>query len=151
MRFDLEFVKELGNERIFVAIGSRYPHSFGFIRALVDTGSPRTIISAQDTQKLNLPISNLNKGEPIKGYGMGVVPTKSITNYPISIKSKDNNLKHFKIPVVCIDLTALRSCNKSLQDSAYQAPSIVGMDFLKFLQLKLVVDFKKNEFYLEEN
>ena len=48
MRFNLDIRKIGGSMRIILPISSRQPRSFGRIEVVIDTGSPKTIISAGD-------------------------------------------------------------------------------------------------------
>jgi len=76
MRFKLNLIKTQNAERITLNLISRQPHCFGNILAVFDTGSPTTIISAGDASLLKIPISNLERTSPIRGFGRGNLPCR---------------------------------------------------------------------------
>lgn len=148
MKFDLGIINTSDSERITLNIISRHPRCFGNIFTILDTGSPRTIISAMDAYLLKFPIDNLSDSSyPIKGFGKGEIPCKVLDNFKFYIKSSDGKIKYFQIPIHIVNVKGL---NKEAQENAYKIPSLIGMDFLKNQSLKLVADFKNNSFYLEE-
>ena len=85
MIFDINPIKDIEAERLLFNIGSMYPHSFGGIICVVDTGSPRTIISARDVSRLNIPVSNLEMANPICGFGRGSVPCRKLKKFKFYI------------------------------------------------------------------
>ncbi len=149
MIFELELIDTFGAERVFLNLISRQPHSFGKIRALVDTGSPNTIISAKDCYLLNLPITGAEKGEPITGFGKGGIPSKKMRKFSLALKSSDNKIKDLNIPINVVDITALKSMPEEYSNHVYSIPTIIGMDFLRLANLKLVVDIPNKKAYLE--
>jgi hypothetical protein len=152
MRFDLKLVKDKNSERIWVNLRSLQPRSFGNILGIFDTGSSRTIISATDTSLLKIPISSLQKAEyPVKGFGRGEIPCKICNKFKMAIRSTDNKLKIFEMPVHFVDISALQRLNEDFKTRAYQIPTVIGLDFLKELDLSLNINFNKDIAYLEEN
>lgn len=151
MKFNLELTDDLNNERIFLNLISRQPHSFGQIRGLVDTGSPTTIISLKDSIRLNLPLNNSNKGDPICGFGKGGVPSKRIKKFSFALKSEDNKIKYLEMPVLVADLTEIKKLDLGRQENILRIPTIIGMDFLRETELKLIVNMKSKESFLESN
>jgi len=55
------------------------------------------------------------------------------------------------MPLHIVDTVELGKMSHDFITSAYQAPSVVGLDFLKTLNLSLNVNFNKDIAYLEEN
>lgn len=119
--------------------------------AIIDTGSPKTIISAKDVYILKLPVNNFNSTIPIRGFGRGVIPAKEIEKFDFIIKSRDGQLKCVEMPVNIIDTCELNKQPRDIQEHAYKIESVIGLDFLRNLNLKLVIDIKNNEAYLEES
>jgi len=152
MRFDLKLIKDDESERILISLKSLYPRSFGNILAVLDTGSSRTIISAQDVSLLNIPVNSFSKSDkPVSGFGRGSIPCKICNKFRMAIKSTEEKLKTFELPVHIVDTPALKKLNNEFQNRAYQIPTIVGLDFLKELDLSLFVNFNQGIAYLEEN
>ena len=149
MIFNLELVEVPNSERIFLNLLSRQPHSYGPIRALLDTGSPTTIISARDALRLNIPINNAEAGDIISGFGRGQIPSKRIRKFLFAIKSSENEVKYLEMQVNVVDITALKNMHQDFQNNALQIPSIIGMDFLRMCGMKLFVDLASHKANLE--
>ncbi len=58
MKFNLQIRNIQGSKRIVLPLISIYPRSFGHLEAVIDTGAPKTILSAGDAMRLNIPFSN---------------------------------------------------------------------------------------------
>lgn len=151
MKFNLDLVKTEDSERILLSLLSRQPRSFGKIIGVIDTGSPKTIISATDAFILKIPINSLESVMPISGFGRGKIPCKILRNFQIAIKSADDKIRTANITVHIVDISALTKLNQEFAAHAYQIPSVIGLDFLRELDLSLNVNMNKNIAYLEEN
>ncbi|MEI6731282.1 MAG: hypothetical protein WCK90_01235 [archaeon] len=149
MIFDLEITQVPNAERLFLNILSRQAHSFGSLRAILDTGSPTTIISAADAIRLNIPANSLDSGDPIKGFGRGGIPSKKVRSFSLALKSRDNTIKRIDMPLSVVDINALRSMPQEFKENVYRIPTIIGLDFLKFSRMKLMVDLASNIAFLE--
>ena len=149
MIFNIELIKEVGAERLLFNIVSMYPHSFGGIISVVDTGSPRTIISAGAASKLKIP-ANGEKASPICGFGRGSIPCRKLDNFRFIIKSPEGKTKSIEMPVYVVDIPALNNLSQEMRLSAYQIDTIIGLDFLISQKMKLIVNFKNNMAYFEE-
>jgi hypothetical protein len=150
MIFRLELVEVPNLERIYVNLLSKQPHSFGPIRALLDTGSPRTILSATDAVRLSIPFHSLPQAEPAGGFGRGQIPTKLLGKFHLTIKSEDNKFKALVMPVLVADITTLSKFSKEFQENAFKVPTIIGMDFLRVFGFKLVVHLSQHEAFLDD-
>ncbi|MBU3907551.1 MAG: hypothetical protein KKA64_04860 [Nanoarchaeota archaeon] len=149
MIFNINLIKEVGAERLLFNIVSMYPHSFGGIISVVDTGSPRTIISAGAVFKLKMPITG-EKALPICGFGRGSIPCRKVDKFKFIIKSSEGKMKSIEMPVYVVDIPALNNLSQEMKLSAYQIDTIIGLDFLISQKMKLVVDFNNNLSYFEE-
>ena len=58
MRFNLEIRNIQGSKRIILRFLCTYPRSFGHVDAILDTGEPITILSANDALRLRMPFNN---------------------------------------------------------------------------------------------
>jgi hypothetical protein len=150
MIFNLELLKTLNSERILFNLFSIFPRSMGGIIAIVDTGSPRTIISAADAFKLKLPVSGLEDSKPACGFGRGGIPCKILPNFKFNIRSPENKTKTIEMPVHVVDITSLKKMNRDMIDNAFKVPSVIGLDFLRSQKLRMVVNFKDDSSYFEE-
>ncbi len=148
MIFDLDIVEPIKPERIVANLLCRVPRSYGHILAVLDTGSPSTIISARDALILRLSTNNLQDSKPISGFGRGQLPSKHFRNFIFFMKSRNGEAKEFKLDVSIADASGL---SEDFRNSAYLLPSIIGLDFLNQFGLKLYVDLKNNTAYLEMN
>ncbi|MDD5012412.1 MAG: hypothetical protein PHQ66_02075 [Candidatus Nanoarchaeia archaeon] len=151
MIFNLELIKTKDAERVIFNIFSMYPRCIGGIFTILDTGSPRTIISAADAFRLKIPVNGLEDSRPACGFGRGGIPCKILHNFKFNIKSPDNKTRLVEMPVHVVDITALKKMNKDLIDNAFKVPSVIGIDFLRSQKLKMIVDFENDSSsYLEE-
>ena len=152
MQFDLQIINEKYSERILVGLKSLQPRSFGNIIGVFDTGSSRTIISARDAHMLKIPLASLRDSQyPVSGFGRGKIPCKVCDKFKLALKSKEDKIKIFEIPLHIVDTTALKNLNSEFERHAYQIPTIIGLDFLKGLNLSLKVNMNNKEAYMEEN
>ncbi len=114
------------------------PHIFTPIRAIVDTGSPTTLIGPSDIKRMRLSKIQLNKLEGKKksiNIGGGQVYTKIIENANIKIG------ENFEIEIP-IDFPVEGEENP-LQ------PSLLGIDFMLKTRAKLFFDPNNREAYFE--
>ncbi len=149
MIFDLD-VETPDAGRIWINIVSRHPHCHGTIRAVFDTGSPRTILSARDVLRLLIPLHSLEQGEPIKGFGRGGIPSKKIKEFTFALRSQDNLIVQIKMPIHVADIATLQKMPQEYYQHALQIPTIIGMDFLKQAGLKTTIDIKNCKAYFEK-
>ena len=149
MILDLELVQTLGAERVLMNLLSREARSFGAMRAVVDTGSPRTIISARDAYGLRIPVTNLPRAPPTRGFGRGALPCKMMKRFRFAVRSRDQVLEEFEMPVEVVDYGALQGMHQSFRENAFQLPTIIGLDFLRLLRFRLCVDLHKREAFLD--
>jgi hypothetical protein len=150
MIFNLNLIKTVGAERLIFNIVSRHPRCFGGIFAIVDTGSPRTIISAKDAYLLKIPTSDLEESKPITGFGKGGIPCRILKNFKFYIKSADNQIKQLEMPIHVVDIPALSKLSQEMKENAFKVPSIIGLDFLVNQKFKLFINFEKDSCYFEE-
>ena len=113
------------------------PKIFGLIEFIVDTGSPITLISLKDRERLRVSKIQMNiiqsKKEPIT-IGGGKVKSKIIPE----VKIRTNDFET-SMPIHIVDDGSGTSSH----------PSILGIDFLKYNKLKLVFDPMVGEAYFE--
>lgn len=149
MIFNIDLIKGIGAERLLFNLVSRCPHSFGGVISVVDTGSPRTIISASTVSKLGIPIIG-EKASPICGFGRGSIPCRKLNKFKFIIKSSEGKTKSIEMPVYLVDIPALNNLSQEMRLGAYQIDTIIGLDFLISQKMKLIVNFNKDIAYFEE-
>ncbi len=114
------------------------PHIFTFIRAIVDTGSPTTLIGTSDIKRMRLSKIQLNKLEgrekPIN-IGGGQVYTKVIENANLRVGEDFEIEMPVDFPV--------RGEESPIQ------PSLLGVDFMLKTKSKLFFDPINKKAYFE--
>ena len=150
MRFNLDIRNIGGSMRIILPIFSRQPRSFGRIEAVIDTGSPKTIISAGDAIKLNIPFTNLQSTTPLTGLGKGRTPMLLINKFTFSIRESDGKPSNFDMQILVADVPRIRNEGQEKLNNAARIPTLVGMDFLELNNFDLFVSLNKNIAYLEK-
>ena len=150
MRFNLEIRKIEGFIRIVLPFFSRQLRSFGRIEAVIDTGSPKTIISAGDAIKLSIPFTNLQSTTPLTGLGKGRTPMLLINKFAFSIRDSDGKPNNFDMPFLVADVPRIRNEGQEKLNNATRIPTLIGMDFLELNDFDLFVSLNKNVAYLEK-
>jgi hypothetical protein len=129
----------------FVPFTIRFSHSFGFVEALVDTGSPFTVLSPIDALKLKLPIKTMRKGSPVALAGYRFLChhlEKSHLNF------KMENGQYFSVEMSMGVLIPTKMDKKTLQNVQH-IPSIIGNDFLEDQKFTLTFNPSTKLAYLE--
>lgn len=150
MKYPIQIRSLQGSKRLVVPVVSMQPRCFGNFEAVLDTGSPRTILGAIDAEKLKIPFTSLRTTSPIVGFGKGSTPSLQIDSFDLSIRSEENKLKHLKMPIVIPDIPSIRKMSQSILDHARTIPTLIGMDFLEINNLKLFVNVNQNSAYFED-
>lgn len=140
-----------GAKRLILPVMSRQPRSFGSFEAIVDTGSPRTILSAKDSIKLRVPFENYPQAEALSGFGKGNVCTIKIDKFLMVLRSIDGNSRNIEMPLIVPNMPVLRKGDTNTFNHALTLPSLIGLNFLEMNKMKLVVDISKGIAYLEDS
>jgi predicted aspartyl protease len=150
MKYPVQIRDLQGAKRLVLPLFSMQPRSFGPLEAVIDTGAPKTIISASDAQKLRIPFNNLESTSPIIGFGKASTPALFMKSFVIAMKSDDGKINRKDISVIVTDVPTLNKFGQSILEHAFMMPTLIGMDFLEKNGLKLFVDVKGNIAYLED-
>lgn len=141
-------VRKFVRERFFpfVPLTVRLPRFFGYIEALIDTGSPFTVLSTTDALRLRVPIRKMRGRESVHlaGFHFFNCPLKNP-----SIRFRTEDAKSVKIdpPKIGV-LIPTKISKKTLQDVKH-IPSIMGNDFLEDQRFALYFDPTAKVAYLE--
>ncbi|MBS3077355.1 hypothetical protein J4233_03720 [Candidatus Pacearchaeota archaeon] len=123
---------------VTLTIRSEIPHIFGFVNAVIDTGSPTTILGAGDVQRMRISqiqMQKLTGEEKEVNLGGAQIKTRILSEANLSVGEKLN----VKIPVqIPVKIT-----------KGTPPPSIIGVDFLLEGKLKFLFDPNAKEAYLE--
>jgi len=122
---------------ITLILRSKTPAIFGFINAIVDTGSPSTILGSADVQKMRISQVQMQKLVGVEkevNLGGTQMKTRSLPEAELRIKDKI-----IKIPVQ-VPVKVIRGV---------PPPTIIGVDFLLAGKLKFFFDPSSKEAYLE--
>jgi len=123
---------------ITLCLRSENPSIFGFINAIIDTGSPTTIIGGADVQRLRISQIQMQKfiGEEKEvNLGGAQLKTRILLDADITVGGK----KHIKLPIQ-VPVKIIKGT---------PPPSIVGIDFLLAGKFKFFFDPNSKEAYLE--
>ena len=121
-------------------IQSKDPHIYGFVEAIVDTGSPTTILGVSDVKRMRVSKVQLKKLESKKesiACGGSLIKTKNLQEAKLRIGQSLECIMPVQIPV------------DEIQGSSQ--PTILGVDFLIKNKLKLIFDPNKKEAYFESS
>lgn len=136
-------------------IGDRYylntvaflktPRKFKSTRVIIDTGSPSTILSYSDAMDLQVPLSNLEKGDIIN-IGGSKYQGYIFRKLKIRMRSEDGTDMEEDVVVNTVKPTSQKE-----HIELTSMPTIIGNDFLKDKKLKLFCDFANENAYLERD
>ncbi len=150
MRFNLEVRNIQGTKRIILPLLSTYPRSFGHLEAVIDTGAPKTILSAGDAIRLNIPFNNFESTTPLIGLGKGRTPVLLINKFSFSLKDSEGKPNRLSMPVLVVDVPRIRKEGLEKLNNATRIPTLIGIDFLQHNDFSLFVDVNKDVAYLEK-
>ena len=141
-------VRKFVRERLFpfVPFTVRSPRFFGIIEALIDTGSPFTVLSTMDALKLKVPIKRMRRGESVSLAGF------RFFNYPIknpSIRFRTEDAKSLKIDLPKMGVLVPTKIDKKTLQDVKHIPSIIGNDFLEDQRFALYFNPTAKVAYLE--
>ena len=121
-------------------ISSEKPHIFGSIEAIVDTGSPTTILGVPDLKRMRvsqIQLRDLESRKEPHAYGGGQLKTKILQGAKLRFGEYFECVMPIQIPV-----DEITACNQ---------PTILGDDFMEVNKLKFVFDPIKREAYFESS
>lgn len=101
------------------------------VRALIDSGSPFTVISPMDALASQLPLSHWQKGEILSIAGSKFFRHR-IENATMNFRDDKDAVVSFNRYV---DVLVPTKLNKATLDEVDDIPSIIGNDFLEELKL----------------
>ena len=119
----------------------------GQVSFIVDTGSPRSLLSSEDGKRLGIETSGLNRSHvPIWGIGGSAIGW----DLPevILFFDTDQGLEFFHKGDMIIYKNPVR--RKKGREITPPLGSLLGRDFLKDTEFKLIVNMRKDEAYLEK-
>jgi hypothetical protein len=118
----------------FLPFSLRFSHCFGFIEALVDTGSPFTVLSPTDALRLKLPITTMRTGSPVSLAGFRFL------NHPLekaNLNFKKEDGQYYQVEMK-IGVLVPTKTDKAALEAVKHIPSLIGNDFLEDHKLSLV-------------
>ena len=116
------------------------------MEALIDTGSPYTVLSTVDALKFRLPIKKMQKGEGVKLAGFNFFNHK-IGKAVFTFKTTDAGSVWFEIENLGVLIPT--KINKKVLEDVEPIPSIIGNDFLEDHNLTLVFNPNQKITFLE--
>ena len=130
----------------FISFAFSSSHCFGYIEALVDTGSPFTVLSTVDALRLKLPIKTMHRGEPVYLAGFTFFKA-SMGNSSMTFRTDDQ--KSVKIEFNKVGVLIPTKLDQKQLEAVRSIPSIIGNDFLEQEKFALYVNPSAKVAYLE--
>ena len=140
MRIPIKVCFFAGGLRAMVSflLTSKEPHIFGFVNAIVDSGSPATILGDIDLKRMRISQIQLRKlvgkKEPLL-LGGGKVKTRVLEN------------AHLKLGDYSIDVPIEVPVEET---KGFSQTTILGVDFLLKTKFKFIFNPDKREAYFED-
>ncbi|MFQ5950450.1 MAG: aspartyl protease family protein [Candidatus Geothermarchaeales archaeon] len=106
----------------------RYSRYLGVIEAIVDTGSPYTVISTKDALRLNIPIKRMRTGGSVGLAGRSFRRPK-IRDVTLRFTTDEGKPHIIKLQ----EMVVLKPTqwNKKVIKEVQDIPSLIGIDFLE--------------------
>ena len=123
---------------ISVCIKSQTPKIFGFVNAIIDTGSPTTILGAGDIQRMRLSqiqMQKLTGAEKEVNLGGAQIKTRVLPEAELIFGGKNIKVYSVQVPTKLVRGTP--------------PPTILGVDFLLQGKFSFFFNPDKKESYLE--
>lgn len=130
----------------FVTFFLRTSHISKPVDALIDTGSPFTVLSTNDILSTRMPITKMQSGETVSlaGYRFFNHPIRDAT---MNFRTESDEL--FKVNLPTIGSLIPTKIDKKTMDEVKYIPSIIGNDFLENQKLALYFNPSARVVYLE--
>ncbi len=120
--------------------------SAGEVSFIVDTGSPKSLLSSEDGRRLEIETSGLTRSHvPIFGIG-GSALGWNLPEVILFFESDDGLEIFHKADMIIYKNPTVR---RKGQDITPRLVSLLGRDFLKETEFNLIVNMKSDEAYLE--
>ena len=130
----------------FVTFFLRTPHISKLVDALIDTGSPFTVLSTNDVLSTRLTITTMQSGEIVSlaGFRFFNHPIRDVT---MNFRTESDELFKVNLPKIG-SLIPTKVDQKDMKKIKY-IPSIIGDDFLEEQKLALYFNPSARIVYLE--
>lgn len=130
----------------FVTFFIRTPHISKLVDAVVDTGSPVTVLSTNDILSTRMSITNMQSGETVfvAGHRFFNHPIKDVT---MNFRTESDEL--FKVNLQTIGSLIPTKTDKNTMNDIKAIPSIIGTDFLEDQKLALYFNLSARIVYIE--
>ena len=116
------------------------------VDALIDTGSPFTVLSTNDVLSTRMSINNMQSGEPVSLAGFTFF-NHPIRNAIMNFRTEQDELFTVNVPTIG-SLIPTRTDPKTMGEVKH-IPSIIGHDFLEKQKLALYFNPSARIVYLE--
>jgi len=132
---------------VILTIRSAYVRRIIPILAVVDTGSPWTALTPEDTLKLNIPIKSLHKAEKFVrvGFAGSSFWRCLLPDVTIYMKTDTGETAKFSLPSISVLLPM-----KGKLQKFKGIPSVLGCNFITSEGFKLCFNPSKNVAFLEK-
>jgi len=130
----------------FITFFLRTSHISKLVDALIDTGSPFTVLSTNDVLSTRMPITRMQSGEIVSlaGFRFFNHPIRDVT---MNFRTESDEL--FKVNLPKIGSLIPTKIDKETMNNVKHIPSIIGNDFLEEQKLALYFNPSTRVVYLE--
>ncbi len=131
----------------FVTFSIRAPGITGHIDALIDTGSPFTVLSPKDIMSSRLPIKTMQRGETVALAGF------RFFNHPLKnaiIYFRADGDKLLKVELSSLGALIPTKIDEKILGAVKDIPSILGNDFLEDQRFTLTFNPSDQTAFLEK-
>ncbi len=130
----------------FVTFSMRTSGFTGFVDALIDTGSPFTVLSPKDIMSSRLSLKTMQRGETVSLAGSRFF---NYTLKDVTMFFKDENGNLLKIELPSMGALVPTKIDEKTLDEVKHIPTIVGNDFLEDQHFTLCFNPSERVAFLE--
>jgi len=120
----------------------------GHILALLDTGSPFTVISPRDLERFRISLKTLaSTPAPTVSLAGFKFKRHSLGQTTLHLRDKDDSIISFETE--CFSMIGPTKVNKKIRKEIQSIPSIIGNDLLREIKATFVFNPSEKTAYLE--
>jgi len=133
---------------VFIPISIQSPRITGHILALLDTGSPFTVISPRDLERFRISLKTLaNTPAPTVSLAGFKFKRHSLGSATIHLRDKDDAVVSFQTE--CFNMIGPTKIDKKTSKELQAIPSLIGNDFLREIRATFVFNPSDKVAFLE--
>ena len=135
------YLEEARENYLNLPVFIRAPHGVLRVNAIIDTGSPKTILGYEESRRLQLPFNESTKS--LIRIGGGAYQTYGVEKIKLVLEAENQQRTEEQLPIKILKPTSTKEIPSGFS-------LIIGTDFLRDREYKLFCDIKNSDAYIEK-